>query len=142
MLGFTQWAEVDSDLKRVRSAGITLCATRRRLSGAAAHHRRSAAAALLKGACTDADAKAVAIVARAAPATMAGRVARDSARGLASFGFHRRQRYGARHRRHGPRDRTELPGRTIAVLVPASSAAIRRSMLSFISASPTGRGDF
>jgi DNA processing protein len=88
ILGFTQWAEVDSDLKRIRSAGITLV----RYTDADYPARLRTIAdppplLYVKGALTDADDKAVAIVGSRSASDYGRRVARDLARGLASFGF-------------------------------------------------------
>jgi DNA processing protein len=88
IVGFSQWAEVDSDLKRIRSAGIILV-----------HYTDADYPARLrtiadpppllyvKGALTHADDKAVAIVGSRSASDYGRRVARDLARGLASFGF-------------------------------------------------------
>ena len=88
IVGFTQWAEVDSDLKRIRSAGITLV----RYTDADYPARLRTIAdppplLYVKGALTDADDKAVAIVGSRSASDYGRRVARDLARGLASFGF-------------------------------------------------------
>jgi DNA processing protein len=88
IVGFTQWAEVDSDLKGIRSAGITLV----RYTDADYPARLRTIAdppplLYVKGALTDADDKAVAIVGSRSASDYGRRVARDLARGLASFGF-------------------------------------------------------
>jgi len=88
IVGFTQWAEVDSDLKRIRSAGITLV----RYTDADYPARLRTIAdppplLYVKGALTDTDDKAVAIVGSRSASDYGRRVARDLARGLASFGF-------------------------------------------------------
>jgi DNA processing protein len=88
MLGFTQWAEVDSDLKRVRSAGITLvCYTDADYPARLRTIADPPPLLYVKGALTDADVKAVAIVGSRSASDYGRRVARDLARGLASFGF-------------------------------------------------------
>ncbi|MGZ8442243.1 MAG: DNA-processing protein DprA [Candidatus Binatia bacterium] len=88
MLGFTQWAEVDSDLKRIRSAGITLvCYTDADYPARLRTIADPPPLLYVKGALTDADAKAVAIVGSRSASDYGRRVARDLARGLASFGF-------------------------------------------------------
>lgn len=88
VVGFSQWAEVDNELKRVRSAGITLV----RYTDTDYPARLRAIAdppplLYVKGALTDADDKAVAIVGSRSASDYGRRVARDLARGLVSFGF-------------------------------------------------------
>jgi len=88
IVGFTQWAEVDSDLQRIRGAGITLV----RYTDANYPARLRTIAdppplLYVKGALTAADDKAVAIVGSRSASDYGRRVARDLARGLASFGF-------------------------------------------------------
>jgi DNA processing protein len=88
IVGFSQWAEVDSDLERIRSAGIILV----RYTDADYPARLRTIAdppplLYVKGALTHADDKAVAIVGSRSASDYGRRVARDLARGLASFGF-------------------------------------------------------
>jgi DNA processing protein len=88
IVGFSQWAEVDGDLERIRSAGITL--VRYTDANYPARLRTIADPPLLlyvKGDLTGADDKAVAIVGSRSASDYGRRVARDLARGLASFGF-------------------------------------------------------
>jgi DNA processing protein len=88
IVGFSQWAEVDSDLERIRSAGIILV----RYTDADYPARLRTIAdppplLYVKGALTHDDDKAVAIVGSRSASDYGRRVARDLARGLASFGF-------------------------------------------------------
>ena len=88
IVGFSQWAEVDIDLKRIANAGITVV----RYTDAVYPARLRTIAdpppvLYVKGALTEADDKAVAIVGSRSASDYGRRVARDLARGLASFGF-------------------------------------------------------
>ena len=88
IVGFSQWTEVDLDLKRIANAGITVV----RYTDAVYPARLRTIAdpppvLYVKGALTEADDKAVAIVGSRSASDYGRRVARDLARGLASFGF-------------------------------------------------------
>ena len=88
LVGFSQWAEVDHELKRIRSAGITLV----RYTDAEYPARLRAIAdppplLYVKGAFAASDERAMAIVGSRSASDYGRRVARDLARGLASYGF-------------------------------------------------------
>jgi DNA processing protein len=88
LVGFSQWAEVDNELRRIRSAGITLVGY-----NDSEYPARLRAIAdpppllYVKGAFAASDERAVAIVGSRSASDYGRRVARDLARGLATFGF-------------------------------------------------------
>ena len=97
----------------------------------------------VKGALTDADDRAVAIVGSRSASDYGRRVARDLARGLASLGFTvvsgmARGIDGMAHE-SALRIATGAPSRC---WVPVSSAPTRRSMKALSQDQRTGRGDF
>jgi DNA processing protein len=88
LVGFSQWAEVEHELKRIRSAGITLV----RYTDKEYPERLRAIAdppplLYVKGAFSATDERAMAIVGSRSASDYGRRVARDLARGLASYGF-------------------------------------------------------
>ena len=88
LVGFSQWAEVDNELKRVRSSGVTLV----RYTDIEYPERLRAIAdpppvLYVKGAFAASDQRAMAIVGSRSASDYGRRVARDLARGLASYGF-------------------------------------------------------
>ena len=88
LVGFSQWAEVEHELKRIRSAGITLV----RYTDAEYPARLRAIAdppplLYVKGSFAASDERAMAIVGSRSASDYGRRVARDLARGLASYGF-------------------------------------------------------
>ncbi len=88
IVGFTQWAEVDAELTRIRDNGVRLV---RYSDGDYPARLRNIAdpppLLYIKGALTAADERAVAIVGSRSASDYGRRVARDLARGLASYGF-------------------------------------------------------
>lgn len=88
IVGFSQWDEVDGELKRTRDAGVTL--VRYTDSDYPARLRNIAdppPLLYIKGALSAADDRAVAIVGSRSASDYGRRVARDLARGLAAYGF-------------------------------------------------------
>lgn len=88
LAAFRQWTEVEKELEGIRHAGVTLL--RYTDAGYPARLRTIADPPPLlyvKGALTEGDDKAVAIVGSRSASDYGRRVARDLARGLASFGF-------------------------------------------------------
>jgi DNA processing protein len=88
LVGFRQWAEVDSELRRIRSAGITLV----RYNDSEYPERLRVIAdppplLYVKGAFAARDERAMAIVGSRSASDYGRRVARDLAHGLATFGF-------------------------------------------------------
>jgi len=88
LVGFSQWAEVDNDLKLIRSAGITLL----RYTDTEYPERLRAIAdppplLYVKGAFAAHDDRAIAIVGSRSASDYGRRVARDLSRGLAAYGF-------------------------------------------------------
>ena len=88
LVGFSQWAEINTELKRIRSAGITLL----RYIDAEYPERLRAIAdpppvLYVKGALAASDERAMAIVGSRSASDYGRRVARDLARGLAQHGF-------------------------------------------------------
>jgi DNA processing protein len=88
LVGFSQWAEVEHELKRIRSAGITLV----RYTDAEYPARLRAIAdppplLYVKGSFAGSDERAMAIVGSRSASDYGRRVARDLARGLAAYGF-------------------------------------------------------
>jgi DNA processing protein len=88
LVSFSQWAEVDNELKRIRSAGVTLI----RYTDSEYPARLRAIAdppplLYVKGAFAPCDERAMAIVGSRSASDYGRRVARDLARGLASHGF-------------------------------------------------------
>jgi len=88
LVGFSRWAEVADDLKRLRDAGITLV---RYIDADYPARLRTIAdpppLLYVRGALASADERAVAIVGSRSASDYGRRVARDLARGLASYGF-------------------------------------------------------
>ena len=130
---FSGWVEIDDELRRVRAAGIDIVRfTSPRYPARLRMIADPPPLLYIKGTLTGEDERAVAIVGSRSASDYGRRVARDLARGLASLWIYRRQRHGARHRRHGPRERVALPAAAPSrCWVPGSSAPIRRSMKSF-----------
>ncbi len=88
ILHFNEWAEVDDEIARVRAAGITLVGFNDNEYPARLRAIADPPPLLyVKGALTDVDDKAVAIVGSRSASDYGRRVARDLARGLASLGF-------------------------------------------------------
>lgn len=88
LVGFSQWAEVDDELRRIRHAGIAL--VRYTDSDYPARLRAIADPPPLlyvKGSFAASDERAMAIVGSRSASVYGRRVARDLARGLASYGF-------------------------------------------------------
>ena len=88
LISFSQWTEVDYELERIRSAGITLV----RYTDKEYPDRLRAIAdpppvLYVKGALAASDERAVAIVGSRSASDYGRRVARDLTRGLASYGF-------------------------------------------------------
>ena len=85
---FSAWSEIDDELRRIRAAGIEI--VRFTAPGYPARLRMIADPPpflYVKGALTEADEKAVAIVGSRSASDYGRRVARDLARGLAALGF-------------------------------------------------------
>ena len=88
LIGFSRWAEVEHELERIRSAGITLV----RYTDTEYPARLRAISdppplLYVKGALSPTDERAMAVVGSRSASDYGRRVARDLARGLASCGF-------------------------------------------------------
>jgi len=88
VVNFSQWAEVDDELKRIRNAGVTLVRYTDVVYPARLRTLADPPPLLyVRGTLAGADEKAVAIVGSRSASDYGRRVARDLARGLSSFGF-------------------------------------------------------
>lgn len=88
LVGFSQWAEVDNDLRRIRNGGISLV---RYIDTEYPVRLRAIAdpppLLYVKGAFAASDERAMAVVGSRSASEYGRRVARDLSRGLASYGF-------------------------------------------------------
>jgi DNA processing protein len=88
LIGFSQWPEVEHELKRIRSAGVTLVRYTDTEYPARLRTISDPPPLLyVKGALSPIDERAMAIVGSRSASDYGRRVARDLARGLASYGF-------------------------------------------------------